>query len=61
VVPGVMGMLQATETLKVLLGIGRPLVGRLLVFDALEGTFTELGLARDPACPACGDTARTVR
>jgi molybdopterin/thiamine biosynthesis adenylyltransferase len=54
VVPGVMGLLQATEGLKVLLGIGDPLVGRLLMFDALDGAFQELQLRRDPACPACG-------
>jgi molybdopterin/thiamine biosynthesis adenylyltransferase len=58
VVPGVMGMLQATEVLKLLLGVGRPLVGRLLVFDALDSTFTELSFERDPACPACGDAVR---
>ena len=54
VVPGVMGLLQATEAIKVLLGIGDPLVGRLLIWDALDGTFTELQLQRDPKCPACG-------
>ncbi|MDL2336165.1 MAG: molybdopterin biosynthesis protein MoeB, partial [Chloroflexota bacterium] len=53
VVPGVMGMLQATEALKLLLGIGEPLVGRLLLWDALDGTFDELVLRRDPACPVC--------
>lgn len=55
VVPGVMGMLQATEALKVLLDIGDPLVGRLLIYDALDGAFSELQLRRDPHCPACGD------
>jgi molybdopterin/thiamine biosynthesis adenylyltransferase/rhodanese-related sulfurtransferase len=59
VVPGIMGLLQANETLKLLLGIGEPLVGRLLLFDALEATFEELMLRRDPACPACGDAARS--
>jgi molybdopterin/thiamine biosynthesis adenylyltransferase/rhodanese-related sulfurtransferase len=54
VVPGVMGLLQATEAVKVILGIGDPLVGRLLVWDALDGTFGELTLQRDPDCPACG-------
>ena len=54
VVPGVMGLLQATEALKVLLGIGDSLAGRLLIYDALDGTFSELQLRRDPACPACG-------
>jgi molybdopterin/thiamine biosynthesis adenylyltransferase/rhodanese-related sulfurtransferase len=55
VVPGVMGLLQATEGIKVLLGIGDPLVGRLLIYDALDGSFSELELRRDPHCPACGD------
>jgi molybdopterin/thiamine biosynthesis adenylyltransferase/rhodanese-related sulfurtransferase len=57
VVPGTMGLLQATEAIKVLLGIGDPLVGRLLIYDALDGTFSELQLRRDPRCPACGDGA----
>ncbi len=55
VVPGVMGLLQATEGIKVLLGIGDSLVGRLLIYDALDGSFSELQLRRDPHCPACGD------
>jgi molybdopterin/thiamine biosynthesis adenylyltransferase/rhodanese-related sulfurtransferase len=57
VVPGVMGLLQATEAIKVLLDIGETLSGRLLIWDALDGTFTELQLRRDPHCPACGDGA----
>jgi molybdopterin/thiamine biosynthesis adenylyltransferase/rhodanese-related sulfurtransferase len=61
VVPGVMGLLQANEVLKLLLGIGEPLVGRLLVFDALDSTFTELSVERDAACPACGDAIRDGR
>jgi molybdopterin/thiamine biosynthesis adenylyltransferase len=60
VVPGTLGILQATEALKVLLGIGEPLVGRLLIYDALDSTFTELALRRDPACPACGDPAEAT-
>jgi molybdopterin/thiamine biosynthesis adenylyltransferase/rhodanese-related sulfurtransferase len=60
VVPGVMGLLQATEAIKVILGIGQPLVGRLLLYDALDMTFEELQIRRDPACPACGDTARVA-
>jgi hypothetical protein len=55
-----MGLLQATEAIKVLLGIGDPLVGRLLIYDALDGTFSELQLRRDPRCPACGDGALTA-
>jgi molybdopterin/thiamine biosynthesis adenylyltransferase len=57
VVPGVMGLLQATEALKLILGIGEPLVGRLVLFDALDLTFTELRYRRDPACPVCSDAA----
>jgi molybdopterin/thiamine biosynthesis adenylyltransferase/rhodanese-related sulfurtransferase len=55
VLPGVIGSLQANEALKLALGIGQPLVGRLLMFDALEGTFTEINLRRDPQCPVCGE------
>jgi len=54
VVPGVMGLLQATEAIKLILKLGDPLVGRLLIWDALDGTFTEVKLRRDPMCPACG-------
>jgi molybdopterin/thiamine biosynthesis adenylyltransferase/rhodanese-related sulfurtransferase len=55
VLPGVIGLLQATETIKLLLGIGEPLVGRMMTFDALAGEFSELRLYRDPHCPACGE------
>ena len=61
VVPGIMGLLQANEVLKVLLGIGDTLAGRLLLFDALDASFTELKLRRDPACPACSDAAVEAR
>lgn len=54
VLPGVMGLLQSTEVLKLILGIGDPLVGRLLVFDALPLSFYELRIRRDPDCPVCG-------
>ena len=57
VVPGVMGLLQATEAIKVLLRIGDPLIGRLLIWDALDGQFSEVTLRRDPQCPACGQDA----
>jgi molybdopterin/thiamine biosynthesis adenylyltransferase len=57
VLPGVIGLLQATEALKLLLGVGTPLVGRLLTYDALAGRFQELTLRRDPACAACGNSA----
>jgi sulfur-carrier protein adenylyltransferase/sulfurtransferase len=55
VLPGIIGSLQANEALKLALGIGDTLVGRLLLFDALETAFTEVSLARNPACPVCGD------
>jgi molybdopterin/thiamine biosynthesis adenylyltransferase/rhodanese-related sulfurtransferase len=61
VVPGIMGLLQATEVLKLLLGIGTSMAGRLLLFDALDTEFTELRLRRDPACPVCSDAARAAR
>ena len=54
VLPGIIGLLQATEALKVLLGVGRSLSGRLLMVDALEARFEEVAFARDPGCPACG-------
>jgi molybdopterin/thiamine biosynthesis adenylyltransferase/rhodanese-related sulfurtransferase len=57
VLPGVVGLLQATEALKILLGRGETLVGRLLVFDALRTEFRHLRVKRDPACPVCRDGA----
>lgn len=54
ILPGVVGTLQATETIKVLTGIGQPLIGRLLLYDALAMQFRELRFARDPDCPICG-------
>jgi sulfur-carrier protein adenylyltransferase/sulfurtransferase len=53
VLPGLIGLVQANEVLKLLLGVGTPLVGRLLTFDALGTRFSELTLRRDPACPTC--------
>jgi molybdopterin/thiamine biosynthesis adenylyltransferase/rhodanese-related sulfurtransferase len=58
VLPGVIGTIQAMEAIKTLLGIGETLKGRLLVYDALEQDFTNLTVARDPACAACSDPAR---
>ena len=55
VLPGIIGILQATETIKLLLGIGDPLVGRMMTYDALAGEFNELRLFRDPKCAACGE------
>ncbi len=55
ILPGVVGLIQATETVKLILGKGEPLVGRLLLYDALNMRFRELKIHRDPACPVCGD------
>ena len=51
--PGTMGLLQATEVIKLVLGEGEPLIGRLVLYEALSATFTELKLRRDPDCPIC--------
>jgi molybdopterin/thiamine biosynthesis adenylyltransferase/rhodanese-related sulfurtransferase len=53
VLPGTMGLLQATEVVKLVTGIGEPLIGRLLLYEALGATFTELKVRRDPECPIC--------
>ena len=55
VLPGVIGTIQATEAIKLVLGVGDPLVGRLLLYDALRMRFRALTLRRDPDCPICGD------
>lgn len=55
VLPGVIGSLQATEAIKLILGAGEPMIGRLLLFDALKTSFRELAIHRDPDCAACGD------
>ena len=55
VLPGIIGVIQAIETVKLLMGIGEPLIGRLLNFDALQMKFREFKLRRDPKCPVCGD------
>jgi adenylyltransferase/sulfurtransferase len=60
VLPGVIGTIQATETIKLILGAGGTLAGRLLLYDAWNMRFRELKLRRDPACPVCGDRP-TVR
>src|SRR5438445_6192372 len=54
VLPGVVGCIQATETIKLILGAGEPLIGRFLIFDALRMKFRELKLKKDPDCPVCG-------
>ena len=55
VLPGIIGVIQATEAVKWILGIGNPLVGRLVLYDALEMSFRELKIRRDPECPICGE------
>jgi molybdopterin/thiamine biosynthesis adenylyltransferase/rhodanese-related sulfurtransferase len=59
VLPGIVGSIQAMETIKLILGTGEPLVGRLLLFNALGMTFRELKLRKNPACPICGPN-RTI-
>ena len=60
VLPGIIGSIQAIETIKVLLGLGETLVGRLLTYDALEQSFRTFKVRRDPACPACGEAAGPI-
>jgi molybdopterin/thiamine biosynthesis adenylyltransferase/rhodanese-related sulfurtransferase len=60
VMAGTMGTLQANEVLKLVLGIGEPLVGRLLLYEALGTRFTELKVRRDPECPICGEEAPEI-
>jgi adenylyltransferase/sulfurtransferase len=54
VLPGVIGVIQATEAIKLITGIGEPLIGRFLIYDALRMRFRELKLKKDPDCPVCG-------
>jgi molybdopterin/thiamine biosynthesis adenylyltransferase/rhodanese-related sulfurtransferase len=60
VLPGTMGLLQATEVVKLVTGAGEPLVGRLLLYEALGATFTELKVRRDPSCPICSRPAEEI-
>ena len=60
VLPGIVGTIQATEAIKLIAGIGEPLVGRMLLYDALRMRVREISLPRDPDCPVCGD-APTIR
>ncbi len=53
--PGIVGCLQANEALKLIVGYGQPLNGRLLTFDAQSTSFAEVKVRRDPACPVCGE------
>jgi adenylyltransferase/sulfurtransferase len=55
VLPGIVGTLQAAEAIKLVLGVGEPLIGRLLAFDAMRVSFRELSVPKDPACPLCGE------
>jgi len=52
--PGVIGVIQATETIKLIVGKGEPLIGRLLMYDSLTMRFREIRIRRDPDCPLCG-------
>ncbi len=56
ILPGIIGSIQANETVKLLLGIGDPLIGRLVLFDALAVEFREVRLRKDPSCPVCGES-----
>jgi molybdopterin/thiamine biosynthesis adenylyltransferase/rhodanese-related sulfurtransferase len=60
VLPGIVGLMQANEVFKLLLGVGETLAGRLLMFDALGTTFDEVRIWRDPSCPACGEGITAV-
>jgi sulfur-carrier protein adenylyltransferase/sulfurtransferase len=60
VLPGTMGLLQATEVVKLVVGTGEPLVGRLLLYEALGATFTELKVRRDPDCPVCSRSPEEI-
>ena len=60
VLPGIIGSLQALEAIKIILGLGEPLVGRLMAYDALEQSFRNFKVHRDPSCPACGPEAGEI-
>ncbi|HVA70246.1 MAG TPA: molybdopterin-synthase adenylyltransferase MoeB [Acidimicrobiales bacterium] len=61
VLPGIIGSIQAVEAIKMILGLGDPLVGRLLTYDSLDQTFRIFKVRRDPECPACGDHAGPIQ
>jgi adenylyltransferase/sulfurtransferase len=61
VLPGIIGVIQATEAIKLLTGIGEPLIGRFLIYDALRMRFRELKLKKDPDCPVCGTHPTVTR
>jgi molybdopterin/thiamine biosynthesis adenylyltransferase len=58
VLPGIIGSIEAMEVIKLLLGLGEPLVGKLLIYDALDESFDTVSIGRDPGCPACADPDR---
>src|SRR5579884_1594282 len=60
VLPGTMGLLQATEVIKLILGEGEPLIGRLMMYDALAASFTEVRVRRDPECPVCSREPESI-
>jgi molybdopterin/thiamine biosynthesis adenylyltransferase len=60
VLPGIIGSIQALEAIKLILGVGDTLVGRLLAYDSLEESFRTFNVHRDPACPACGPDAGEI-
>jgi adenylyltransferase/sulfurtransferase len=60
VLPGTIGTMQATEAIKLLTGIGQPMIGRMMLYDALEMTFTTIKVRKNPACPVCGIPAEQV-
>ena len=61
VLPGIVGSIQAVEAIKILLGLGEPLIGRLLTYDALDQSFRTFKVRRDPECPACGEHAGPIQ
>ena len=60
VLPGIIGSIQAMEAIKLILGLGDPLIGRLLAYDAEEESFRNFKVNRDPECPACGPNAGEI-
>jgi adenylyltransferase/sulfurtransferase len=60
ILPGIIGTLQATEAIKLIIGVGKPLIGRLLLFDALDMEMHEMKLRKNPNCPACGEDSNLV-
>jgi hypothetical protein len=61
VLPGIIGSIEAMEAIKLVLGIGDSLVGRLLIYDALDEEFRTVRLRRHPSCPSCSDESRPPR